>query len=75
MSIPVKLPDDLVNQAKRYAAVNHRSVPKQIEHWSKIGRIAEANPDLSYEFILEILVGLEEEKNGEVHPFTFGSQE
>jgi len=29
---------------------NH-SIAKQIEHWARIGRIAEENPDLTYEFI------------------------
>ncbi|PQQ34980.1 hypothetical protein CE143_10055 [Photorhabdus luminescens] len=29
---------------------------KQIEHWTKIGRIAEDNPDLPYSFILDSLL-------------------
>ena len=32
MSINVKLPETLVDQARRYAAIQHRSVPKQIEY-------------------------------------------
>ena len=31
MSINVKLSEALVDQARRYAAIEHRSVPKQIE--------------------------------------------
>lgn len=31
MSINVKLSEMLVNQARRYAVIEHRSVPKQIE--------------------------------------------
>lgn len=73
MSTPVKLSDELVNQAKSYAAVYSRSVPKQIEHWSRIGRIAEENPDLSYEFIRDILLGLEEAERGELTEFRFES--
>lgn len=69
MSTPVKLSDELVNEAKRYAAVYSRSVPKQIEHWSKIGKIAEENPDLPYEFIQDILLGLEDEANGKLIPY------
>lgn len=40
MAINVKLPETLVESAKRYAAIEHRSVPKQIEYWSQIGKIA-----------------------------------
>ncbi|MCG7756436.1 MAG: ParD-like family protein, partial [Nitrosomonas sp.] len=40
MSINVKLSENLVNQAKQYAQIEHRSIPKQIEYWSRIGKIA-----------------------------------
>ena len=56
MSINVKLPQMLVDQAKRHGHVQHRSVPKQIEHWSKIGKVVEENPDLSFSMIREILL-------------------
>ncbi len=61
MSTTIKLSDDLINEAKRYAAVYSRSTPKQIEYWSRIGKIAEENPDLPYSFIQDILLALEEE--------------
>ncbi len=70
MSISVKLSDELIEKAKRYAAVQSRSIPKQIEHWARIGRIAEENPDLPYEFIEELLLAMEEEDGA---PFTFGA--
>lgn len=65
MSINVKLPEGLVEQARRYAHIQHRSVPKQIEYWSKIGKIAEENPDLPFAMIREILVADQEEVVGE----------
>lgn len=65
MSINVKLTESLVEQAKRYALIEHRSVPKQIEHWSLIGKIAEENPDLPFSMIREILVADQEEPVGE----------
>ena len=68
MSTAVKLADALVDQAKRYGTVAHRSVPKQIEYWSQIGRIAEENPDLPFALIREILVADQEEVVGE-YPF------
>ncbi|HUW26097.1 MAG TPA: hypothetical protein VMW07_06170 [Gallionella sp.] len=65
MSINVKLSENLVDQAKRYAQTQHRSVPKQIEYWSQIGRIAEENPDLPFTMIREILIADQEEVVGE----------
>ena len=56
MSINVKLPQLLVDQAKRQGYVQHRSVPKQIEHWSKIGKVVEENPDLPFSMIRDILL-------------------
>lgn len=57
----INLSDDLVKKAKKYANVYSRSTPKQIEHWAKIGRIAEDNPDLPYEFIKDILLAMDED--------------
>ncbi|WP_430233752.1 TA system antitoxin ParD family protein [Nitrosomonas communis] len=65
MSINVKLSEDLVAQAKRYAQIQHRSVPKQIEYWSQIGRIAEENPDLPFTMIRDIMLADQEEPVGE----------
>ena len=56
MSINVKLPQLLVDHAKRQGYVQHRSVPKQIEHWSKIGKVVEENPDLPFSMIRDILL-------------------
>jgi hypothetical protein len=61
MSVNVKLPEQLVTLAKQHALIQHRSVPKQIEYWSKIGKIAEENPDLPFAMIREILVADQEE--------------
>ena len=60
MATTVKLSDELVNEAKRYAHVYARSVPKQIEYWSRIGKIAEENPDLPFFMILDILIADQE---------------
>jgi hypothetical protein len=68
----VKLSSDILVEADRYARVFSRSLPKQIEHWARIGKIAEENPDLSYEFIKDILLGLEEAKTGAVSEYRFG---
>ncbi|CAM3730117.1 TA system antitoxin ParD family protein [Polynucleobacter antarcticus] len=65
MAVNVKLPEMLVDQAKRYGQAEHRSVPKQIEHWSMIGRIAEENPDLPFSLIRDILLADQEALVGE----------
>ncbi|MDT8310403.1 MAG: hypothetical protein RQ732_03045 [Methylophaga sp.] len=65
MSINVKLSESLVENAKHYAAIQHRSVPKQIEYWSQLGKIAEENPDLPFSVIREILIADQEAPTGE----------
>lgn len=65
MSVNVKLSESLVAQAKRYAQAQHRTVPKQIEYWSQIGKIAEENPDLPFNMIRDILIADQEESSNE----------
>jgi hypothetical protein len=65
MSINVKLPEALVESARRYSTLEHRSVPKQIEYWSQIGKIAVENPDLPFSVIRDILIADQEEPSGE----------
>ena len=65
MSINVKLSDSLVEQANVYGHIEHRSVPKQIEYWSQIGKIAQENPDLPFSMIREILIADQEPVIGE----------
>mgnify|MGYP000538285949 CR=1 FL=1 len=72
MATSIKLSEELVTNAKQYGRIYNRSVPKQIEYWSKIGKIAEENPDLSYNFIKDILLGQKELKDGDVTPYQFG---
>jgi len=66
MPTSVRLDDEFVSDVKVHAAASSRSVPKQIEHWAKIGRIAEDNPDLPYSFILDTLLARSEVENNKV---------
>jgi hypothetical protein len=61
----VKLSDELVEEAKRIAAIEHRSVPKQIEFYFRMALIAEDNPDLSFSLIREIMKADAEEATEE----------
>ena len=56
----IKLSNELVLEARRHAHVFSRSVPKQIEYWSRIGKIVEENPELPYNFIKSILLSKKE---------------
>ena len=67
----IRLSEEIMKAAVTYALTNSRSVPKQIEHWAKIGRIAEENPDLPYDFIKGVLEAKSEMENGEVSEFEF----
>jgi hypothetical protein len=40
----IKLPTDLIEDARRDAAVFHRSIGGQVEHWARIGRAFEKIP-------------------------------
>ena len=68
----IKLSDQLVSDARPYAAAMHRSVPKQIEHWARLGKAAEENPDLPVGMIQELLISLEEAKAGKFNEYQFG---
>ncbi len=72
MSQPIKLSDELIHDAKVHAKSMHRTPPKQIEHWARIGKLAEENPDLSLGFVIDMLVGLEEANAGDVTEYKFG---
>ncbi len=58
-------------QAKTVGEVMSRSGAGQIEHWAKIGKIAEENPDLSFEFIRDSLLAKAEIENGLVDDYEF----
>jgi len=72
MANAVKVSEKLLDEARLYAKVQHRSVAKQIEYWAQIGKIAEDNPDLPLSFILDILRGKGEIKQGLTTPYVFG---
>jgi len=72
MATAVRVSDGLVNDAKKYSKIDHRSLTGQIEHWAIIGKCAEENPDLTYDLIKEILIGIEELDRGEKSEYQFG---
>ncbi len=49
----VKISDDLHEEVRKNSAVMERSINSQAEFWIKIGRLAEQNPTLTFEEIIE----------------------
>jgi hypothetical protein len=70
----IQLSNEIMLEAGKYASVYTRSLSMQIEHWVRIGKIAEENPDLPYAFIEDVLLGKAELDNGDVSPFEFRLQ-
>lgn len=70
-TVSVDLDKALIEQADTMAKAVNRSIPKQIEHWAKIGKIMEDNPDLSYEFVKQALMAKAERDQGKMEPYSF----
>jgi len=73
MATALKLSDELVEIAKPHAAAQHRSIPKQIEHWARLGKAVEDNPELPVQFIKDTLLAVEEIKAGQISDYKFGA--
>jgi mevalonate pyrophosphate decarboxylase len=72
MTTAVRISDKLVREARLVSAVDNRSVTGQIEHWAKIGKCSEENPELTYELIRDILIGVEELEQDNYSEYEFG---
>ncbi len=72
MPTTVRISDSLLKDARKYSKVDHRSLTGQIEHWAKIGKCAEENPDLTYDLIKEIFIGIEELNQDDKEEYKFG---
>ena len=71
MTNAIRVSEKLVREARLFSKVENRSITGQIEHWAKIGKCAEENPDLTYSLIKEILIGLEELAQGKYTEYIF----
>jgi len=72
MATAVRISEELAGEAKKFGRIDHRSLAGQIEHWARMGKCAEENPDLPYSLIKETLIGLDELENGEKTEYRFG---
>ncbi len=71
MSQTVKLSTKITSEAKFVADLFNRSLAGQIEYWAKIGKIAEENPDMTYEFIRDILIAKKQMNSGKSEKLDF----
>jgi hypothetical protein len=67
-SISIRINQELYEQAKQDAEIEHRSISGQIEFWAKLGRAAIDNPDLPISFIAESLASMREPRE-QAQPF------
>jgi hypothetical protein len=67
----IRIDQTLFEKASIMAQAYSRSVPKQIEHWAKIGEIMEDNPDLPYAFVKQSMIAKAEKDAGKLEPFKF----
>jgi ParD-like antitoxin of type II bacterial toxin-antitoxin system len=74
MTVAIKLSDEFIETAKPHAAATHRSVSKQIEHWARLGKAVEENPELPVRFIQDTLLAVEEAKAGLLTEYQFSSK-
>lgn len=63
MSIPVRIEDDLYQQAKAASQGECRTIAGQLEFWAKVGKAALDNPDLPIELVSELLVAKKEDRS------------
>lgn len=51
--------------------MENRSLSGQLEYWATIGKVATENPDLPFDLIHEILMGLAEAEDGQLTEYQF----
>jgi len=56
MGMPVRIDDDLYEQARAHAQAERRTIAGQIEFWALVGRTALDNPDLPIDFVRDLLI-------------------
>lgn len=67
-STSIRINQELYEQARQDAAIEHRSIAGQIEFWARVGRAALDNPDLPVTFIAESLASMSEPRE-DAQPF------
>lgn len=64
----IRIDQELYEQAKQDAKVEHRSIAGQVEFWARVGRAALDNPDLPVDSIADSLAAMAEPRE-QAQPF------
>ncbi len=70
MGMPIRISEEIYQEAKYVARAERRSIPGQIEFWALIGKCALENPDLPIEFVKELLISKNTDRSL-AEPFEF----
>jgi hypothetical protein len=62
MSMPVRIDDELYEQAKSVSKGECRTIAGQLEFWAKVGKAALDNPDLPIEFVRDVMIARAEDR-------------
>lgn len=63
MGIPIRIDEDIYQDAKKVAASEFRTIPNQIAFWARIGKCAVDNPDLPVDFIKDTIMSKLQDKS------------
>ncbi len=72
MPTVIELPDELVDEARASGLKESRTASEQIEHWAKVGKLVEENPDLPLGFLMDIMMARKSIKNGDYEEYPAG---
>jgi hypothetical protein len=67
----IEISEHLFTDALAAGSVSGRSAAEQIEHWCRIGKVVEENPDLPFAFIKGIIVSRQEAEGGNLNDYHF----
>ena len=69
MNTTIRLSEKIAQQASIHAKAMNRSMAKQVEYWARMGKIAEENPELPFQFLKDILIGKIESEQRQLKPY------
>jgi ParD-like antitoxin of type II bacterial toxin-antitoxin system len=72
MLASIKLSESLIQDAKSASRIVKRTLPEQIEHWARLGKACDENPDLPVHMLQDILASRVEMSLNKLTRFRFG---
>ena len=71
MLASIKLSESLTQDAKSASKIAKRTLPEQIEHWARLGKACDENPDLPVHMLQDILASRVEMSLNKLSQFRF----